>query len=164
MSRFVEKLRVRVRLALAGCAPVDGFLVLGPRAEHRDGPETLADRLNARTRVVPFLRAEDEALLLIVRTHIEWVLADAAVAPTLVRAAHYQHTSEERVRVRLAGGAALDGVLAFEMPHEFNRASDFMNAEDDFLALQTSQGTMLVRKDAVLDVRLFEDGADRRAA
>jgi hypothetical protein len=164
MSRHIEKLRVPVRLALTGGGPVDGELSLAPNAELHEGPETLLERLNARTRMVPFHRAEDGAFLLVVRTHIEWLMAGPDVAPQLVRAAHYRHTREERVRVRLLGGASFDGVLAFEMPHEFNRVSDFLNGDEDFFPLLTAQGTMLVRKDNVLDVHVRGIATERRAA
>jgi len=164
MSRIVEKLRVPVRLSLIGCAPVEGCLFLGPRAELHGGPESLADRLNARTRVVPFQRSEADPIVLVVRSHIQWVLAGHEVAPQLVRAAYFKHTSEERVRVRLLGGASFEGMLAFEMPHEFNRVSDFLNRDEDFFALQAEQGMLLIHKDCVLDVVLQDSGADRRAA
>lgn len=164
MSRKIEKLRVPVRLALIGCAPVEGHLSLAPNAELHDGPETLLERLNSPTRVVPFHRAEDDAFLLVVRAHIEWLVAGPEVAPQLVRTVHYQHTREEHVRVRLLGGATHDGVLAFEMPHEFNRASDFLNGDEDYFPLRTSQGVMLIHKDCVLDIRLRGVVVDRRAA
>jgi len=164
MSRTIEKLRVPVRLALVGCASVEGYVSLAPHAELHDGPETLLERLNAPTRVLPFHRSEDEAFLLVVRAHIEWLMAGPEVAPQLVRTVHHQHTREEHVRVRLLGGATHDGILAFEMPHEFNRVSDFLNGDEDFFPLQTRQGMMLIHKDGVLDVRLRGVGTDRRAA
>lgn len=164
MSRHIEKLRVPVRLALLGCAPVEGYLSLATHAELHDGPETLLERLNAKTRVVPFHRAEDDAFLLVVRSQVEWLAAGPEVAPQLVRTAHFQHTREEHVRVRLAGGASFDGILAFEMPHEFNRASDFLNGDEDFFPLQTTQGTLLFHKDRLLDVRIRSLATRRHAA
>ncbi len=164
MSRNIEKLRVPVSLALIGCAPLEGRLSLAPNAELHDGPETLLERLNARIRMLPFHRAEDDAFLLVVRSQVEWLAAGPEVAPQLVRTLHYQHTREEHVRVRLAGGATFDGVLAFEMPHEFNRVSDFLNGDEDFFPLRTARGTLLVHKDRVLDVQIRGLAADRHAA
>lgn len=164
MSRYVEKLRVPVRLALSGCEPVEGHLSLSPRAELHDGPESLLERLNAPTRVVPFHREGDGEVLLVVRSRIEWVMAGPNVAAPLVRRPLYQHTREEHVRVRLAGGSVHEGVLAIEMPHEFNRVSDFLNEADDFFPLQTDGGTLLVSKACLLEVRVREAGAVPRAA
>lgn len=164
MSRYVEKLRVPVRLAAIGCEPVEGHLSLSPRAELHEGPETILERLNAPVRVLPFHPAGDEAVLLVVRAHVEWVAAGPQVAPQLVRAAHFQHTREEHVRVRLLGGASLEGILAIEMPHEFNRVSDFMNGDEDFFPLQGPSGTMLLNKARVLDIRVRTSGAMPRAA
>jgi hypothetical protein len=152
MPRYIEKMRVPVRLALIGCEPVEGYLSLSPQAEMHEGPETILDRLNAPTRVVPFVRIEDGAVLLVVRAHIEWVAAGPDVAPSLVNRAHFQHTREEHVEVRLLGGKRHRGVLAIEMPHEFNRVSDFLNADGEFFPLQTPEGTLLFNKACLLDL------------
>jgi hypothetical protein len=112
MTRYVEKLRVPVRVALVGCEPIEGHVSLAPRAELHDGPETILERLNAATRVIPFRCEADGTVLLAVRSCIEWVLAGPGVAPPLVRRAHYQYTREERVGVRLLGGAQHEGLLA----------------------------------------------------
>jgi hypothetical protein len=73
-------------------------------------------------------------------------------------------TREERVRVRLIGGAAFEGVLAMELPQEFNRTSDFLNAEEDFFPLSSASGTLLVNKRRLLEVRVFGASAPARAA
>jgi hypothetical protein len=91
-------------------------------------------------------------------------MAGPQVASRLVRNPHFQHTREEYVRVRLVGGRSHEGVLAIEMPHEFNRVSDFLNGEDDFFPLQTTQGAMLINKTCVLDIRVRDAGAMPRAA
>lgn len=164
MYQTVDKLRVPVRLALFGCEPMVGEVSLAPHAELHEGPETLLERLNAKTRVLPFHRTDDDAFVLVVRAQVEWLMAGPEVAPQLVRTAHFKHTREEYVRVRLAGGVSVDGVLAFEMPHEFNRVSDFLNGDEDFFPLLSPEGTMLIHKDRVLDVRIRGLATDRRAA
>lgn len=164
MSRFVEKLRVPVRLAAIGCEPTEGILSLFPRAELHDGPETLLERLNTRTRVVPFQRAQDDGVLLVTRGRIEWVLAGPDIDPRLVRIPPFLPTREEHVRVRLESGAAHEGVLAIEMPDQFNRVSDFLNGDEDFFPLVTAVGTMLISKSCVIDVRVRTAGAIPKAA
>lgn len=164
MSRYVEKLRVPVRLAAIGCEPTEGILSLFPRAELHDGPETLLERLNTRTRVVPFQRAEDDAVLLVTRSRIEWVLAGPGIDPRLVRVPPFLPTREERVGVRLGSGAVHEGLLSIEMPDHFNRVSDFLNGDDDFFPLLTAVGTMLIRKSCVIDVRVRAAGGIPKAA
>lgn len=164
MLSDVQKLRVPVRLCLAGTAAVSGNLFVASCSESREGPESVLDRLNSAVRVLPFERAGDGAMLMVVRARVDWVLAAPEVPPFLVQPPHFLPTREERVRVRTHDGGAFDGVLAFEMPHERNRVSDFLNAGEDFFPLGTPQGTVLLRKDAVLDVELRGDGAARRAA
>ncbi len=154
MPRYVEKLRVPVRFALLGDAPAHGSLSLAPQAELHDGPETLLERLNAPQRLLPLHRGADGAVVLVTRINIEWVEAGEAVDPQLVRPKTFMTTREERVHLRLLGGQAFDGVLAMEMPHEFNRASDYLNGDEDFFPLQTAHGTVLVNKARVLDVRV----------
>lgn len=164
MSRYIQKLRVPVRLALSGCEPAEGHFSLSPRAELHDGPETLLERLNAPTRVVPFHEEGDEFVRLVLRSRIEWVMAGPNVAAPLVRRAHFQHTREEHVGVRLAGGTHFEGVLAIEMPHEFNRVSDFLNEAEDFFPLLTREGTLLLSKACLVDVRVRAAGSVAHAA
>lgn len=164
MSHYVEKLRVPVRLASLGCDSVAGTLSLSPHAELHAGPETVLERLNAPTRIVPFVRAEDDGVVLLVRAHVEWVLAGPGVDAQLVRPAHFRPTREERVAVRMLTGASHEGVLAIEMPHEFNRLSDFLNGAEDFFPLQSAAGTLLLNKACVIDVRVRQAEALPRAA
>jgi len=154
MLRYVEKLRVPVRFALLGDVPVHGQFSLAPQAELHEGPETLLERLNAPQRVLPFHRTVDDTVVLVTRINIAWVEAGDTVDPHLVRPKTYMTTREERVHVRLLGGEAFDGVLAMEMPHEFNRASDYLNGGDEFFPLLAARGTLLINKARVLDVRV----------
>lgn len=164
MPRHVEKLRVPVCVALLGELPVDGALSLDLHAELHDGPETLLERLNVAQRVLPFHREGDQAFALVTRAQIRWVMAGPAVAPEWIRPRAFLTTREERVRVRLLGEDAFEGILAMEMPTDFNRASDFLNGPEDFFPLQTDQGTLLLNKAHVLDVCLIAAARIPRAA
>lgn len=164
MHRHVAKIRVPVQLALVGLDPTAGFLSLSPSAERHEGPETLLERLNAPQRVLPFHRACDNAFTLVSIEQVEWVAAGVEVATELVRPGHYITTREERVRVRTQSGATFEGILEMEMPHEFNRASDYLNADEAFFPLASAQGTVLLNKARVLDVRVFEASPVPRAA
>ena len=155
MPGFVEKLRVPVRLCMAGQAPYDVQLSLFPVAEAHAGPETLLERLNAPTRVVPAVRADDDSVVLVTREQVDWIEAGSDVEPRLIRPAAYLLTREEHVELRLASGECVSGVLAMELPDAYNRASDFLNGDDDFFAFATSSGTRLVNKARVLEVRIL---------
>ena len=152
MPHYVDKLRVPVRLARLGSPPAAGTLALSPTAELHEGPETLLECLNAAQRVLPFELERGDAVLLLNRRHVEWVEAGATVEPRLVSPPTFMATREEWVRVRLASGETVEGVIAMEMPHEFNRASDYLNGDDDFFPLRTNTGTRLVNKRRVTDV------------
>jgi hypothetical protein len=154
MHGFVDKLRVPVRLCVAGEAPWEGFVALFPMSEVHAGPESLLERLNAATRVLPVVRAEDGGVSLVSRAAIDWIEPGPDVAPLLVRPAAWHTTREEHVVLRLRGGEAVQGVLSMEMPQEFNRPSDFLNAPEEFFAVALRTGPRLVRKDAVLEVRI----------
>lgn len=149
MTSYVEKIRVPVRIAQAGLPPVDGYLSLGLQAEFHAGPETLLERLNTPSRVVPFQRGADERTLLFNRSDIEWVAADPAVAPHLICPANYQVTGEEAASVRMMGGNTLEGHVQMELPEHLNRASDYMNGPEDFFPLLTPFGVLLVNKQRV---------------
>lgn len=163
-SGYVEKIAVAVQLALRGESAISGVLSLAPHAEHHDGPETLLERLDLPTRIIPFRRASDDAMLLVNRAAIDWVCAGPDVEARLIRPSAFMFTREEKVLVRLIGGATFEGVLAMEAPQEFNRASDFLNGEEDFFPLTTASGTLLVNKRRVLEVRVYGASRPARAA
>ncbi|HTR97208.1 MAG TPA: hypothetical protein VMH61_04850 [Candidatus Acidoferrales bacterium] len=152
MPHYVEKLRVAVRLARFGSPPVAGAIALAPHAENHDGPETLLECLNAAQRVLPFELAGSDSVLLLNRRRIEWVEPAPDVEARFVSPATFMATREEWVRVRLVDGEMVEGVIAMEMPHEFNRASDYLNGLDDFFPLRTNDATRLINKRRVTDV------------
>lgn len=156
MAQYVQKLKIATRLGQPGEEPIEGFISLAPNARFRDGPETLLEHLNADHRVIPFHRRDDDAVLLINRLEIAWVAAGATVEPERVCPRPFHVTREERVRVRLRDGSEIEGLLRMEMPEWHNRASDFMNGEEDFFPLATREGVVLINKRHVANTRLFE--------
>ncbi len=158
MPGFVPKLRVPVRLCMAAQAPYDAFLSLFPLSEHHAGPETLLERLNTRTRVLPAVREDDHTVVLVTRDQVDWVEAGPDVEAQLIRPSAYLHTREEHVELRMVSGERVAGILAMELPDAYNRASDFLNGDEDFFALSLSSGTRLVNKARVLDVRILSAG------
>ncbi|HEV2105726.1 MAG TPA: hypothetical protein VGU27_08345, partial [Candidatus Eisenbacteria bacterium] len=149
------KLQVVVQLAYVGEAAADGSFWLAPQSPQHDGPETLLERLNREERNLPFRRGENDVRL-VTRSRIAWVRPGAGVKAALVRPPAFAITRAEPVRVRLVDGTMFDGVLAMEMPQEFNRASDFLNRDEDFFVLTSPSGTVILNKLHVLETQVFE--------
>jgi hypothetical protein len=156
MARYVEKIRVLARVVIPREQPLDGMFSLGPQSQHHEGPETLLERLNSSDRVLPFQRDRDGAILLIQRRDIECVEPGRGVDATLVRPPTWRVTREERVQLRFSSGKEVSGALQMELPEDFNRASDFLNGPEDFFALVTPQGVLLVNKNCLSTVRVLE--------
>jgi len=156
MPRFVDKIRTRVRLAQPGKEPVNGFLSLAPQAPFHEGPETLLELLNSDIRVIPFIREDDDAVILLTRRNIDWVAAGSGVAPERIHPPAFRVTREERVELTLNNGSHVEGLVQMELPTDYNRISDFLNGAEDFYALVTRWGTVLINKAAVRETRLFE--------
>lgn len=157
MPEFIDKLRVTVRVSRPGEPPVEGVLSLLPTSPMHAGPQTLLELLDPPGGFLPFERTSDDAMLLIARPDIQYVLVPAHVSVDLVRPASYRFTREERVHVRLRTGEELDGVLQMEMPESINRTSDYLNGPDRFFPLTTRNGIVLVQKSAVREVLLFDE-------
>ena len=169
MAQFIEKIRAPVRVLLGEAESLEGSVSLAPRAQYRDGPETLLELLNSPLRVIPFTRGKSDSVLLLTRLNIVWAAEAAGLDPRLIRPAPYRVTREERVQVVFTDGGRIEGQIQMELPEDVNRASDFLNAGEDFVALVTGTGTLLVNKLRVRETRVFESspmplspGAGRR--
>jgi hypothetical protein len=146
------KYRLPVTFSVTGGAAVSGWVSLQRHSEFRRGPQTLLERLNERVRVLPVV--EREFTHLVSRALIEWAEPGEGVDAGLVGPSSYAVTHEERASVQLASGETLEGIVEIEMPHGYNRTSDFINGEDDFFALRCAERTLLVNKRRIRDLRL----------
>jgi hypothetical protein len=155
MAAYIGKLRVPVRVQMPGTEPMPGFLSVGRQSPIYEGPETLFELLNAPLRVLPLILASDESVLLLVREHIDWVEAGKEVEPELVSPRPYMVTREETVAVEWLDGSRQRGRLPMELPNDINRASDYMNSDDDFFPLETAAGNMLINKRRLRAMRIF---------
>lgn len=156
MPEYIDKLRVTVKVSRPGEPAVEGTLSLLPHSAGHAGPETLLELLDPPEGFIPFERSADDAVLLLSRPDIQWVMAGPEVDPELIRPPAYQFTREERVRVALRDGEELDGLIQMELPENINRVSDYLNGSERFFPLATRQGTFLVHKAAVREVCLFD--------
>ena len=156
MPEYIPKLKAAVVLCQVGQEQLEGSVSLAAQTRFHDGPETILERLNSRDRILPFHRKRDGAVLLLSRLELEWVAAGRGVERDLVCPRTYQVTREERVRVRFTSGNEMEGLLQMELPETLNRASDFLNGEEDFVPLVTPQGIVLLNKHRVLYTRVYE--------
>jgi hypothetical protein len=156
VPEYLEKLRIPVRISLTGEDPLDGDLSLAPISEAHDGPESVLDILNAPARFVPFTRSDDQTCLLLSRTNINWVVTGPGVDPQRVCPANFMVMREESVHVTFTDGRGIDGLIQMELPEGMNRASDFLNCPEEFFALRSRLGVVLVNKQRVRDVLVLE--------
>jgi len=156
VPEYIPKLRAAVVVCQPGQEPIEGSLSLSPQAEFHHGPETILERVNARERILPFHRRQDGAVLLLSRLELEWWAAGRGVDRDLICPHTYQVTREERVQVRFTSGNEMEGLLQMELPEMLNRASDFLNGEEDFFPLVTANGVVLLNKHRVLFTRVYE--------
>jgi hypothetical protein len=155
MARFVEKLKVHVRAKCAGAEPVSGYLSLAPQAAMHEGPETLLELLNSNQRMFPLLGDEERDMTLIARAQLEWVEAGADVTQSWIWPQPFLVTRDERVAIEWPDGRKLEGRVPMELPRDLNRASDFMNGEEDFFPLISGNRTLLVSKLQLRGVLVF---------
>ena len=156
MAQYIHKLRAAVRLSMPGQDPLDGELALAPVSPIGSGPETILELLNSPHHVIPLMLGSDDGVLLVNRLNINWVMAGHGVDSELVGPRTFLVTREETVHVTLADGAAIDGLIQMELPADKNRVSDFLNAPEEFFALRTRLGIVMVNKTHVRDIRVTQ--------
>jgi len=156
MPSFVDKLRVQLDISEPGREPMKGIVALAPHAGTHSGRETVLDLLNSGSRIVPVTRPADGTTVLFTRLQIAWVLAGNEVGRDVVWPGTYRVTKEERVLVEMEDGSLLAGRIQMELPEDLNRASDFLNGEEDFFPLIARAGIYLINKSKVRATQLFE--------
>jgi len=152
---YVDKLLLPARIMLPGPEQLTGSFALSASSPVRDGPESLVELLNSGARVLPVIRSNDDAVMLLSRLSIDSVEVGADVQPAWVRPQNFVVTREELILVRLLDGRRLEGRVSIELPEHLNRVSDFLNLAEDFFALATRSCTMLINKSRVSVVRLY---------
>lgn len=157
MSRErIPKLRVAVRLGQPRHDPRDGWLLLFPALDETGRAETVLELLNSPRQVIPFLRGDDESVLLLVRDNIDWVAIGNGVDPQLVFPPDRQSALEQRVELRFVDERKIEAVIRWGDAATSVRLSDFLGSPDLFVAAEAGFGTLLVNKRRVRDIRIVE--------
>jgi len=150
----IPKRKVAVLVRLRNGETVAGHVFLDYiDAVHR-GDQTLLDKLNDDFSWFP-LSGDDGDVEILHRRHVELVQPGPDVPSDWVREdleASAEHYRSETVTLRLESGLTLHGRIAMDLPEEFSRISDFLNFPQDFFAVETDDGAVLVSKTHVFSL------------
>lgn len=155
-DRTITKLWVAVRLAQPQHDPRDGWFQLFPELDDLGRPETVLELLNSPRRVIPFLKREEESVVLLVRENIDWVAVGPGeethlVVPPEQPAAHVQRVEFGFLDERRVAATVRWGDFRIR-----ERLSDFLNQPDPFVAAEAAFGTLIVNKSRLREVRILD--------
>lgn len=146
-----EKHRAPARITLTGGGRYDGcFFVAGGAARH-DGPERVADLLEAAVGFVPFettgvsgaeTRVVNPAHIVVVALGEDEANRDPA----------YAIGRRQPVALRLSTGDLLIGAIRVSRPEGHDRLSDWTRQPDRFRYMETSEALLLVNTAHIVEV------------
>jgi len=145
MSGVIPKRKVAIRLRLHSGEERRGAVYLDYIDVIHRGEQTLLDKFNDDYPWFPFVSESGEVEILN-RDLIGQVEPGEGVSPEMVRKEDSPVFRRERVTLSLVDGRRLEGRIAMDLPDEFSRVSDFLNFPQNFFALETTQGPVLVSK------------------
>jgi len=145
MSGVIPKRKVAVRLRLHSGEERHGMVYLDYIDVIHRGEQTLLDKFNDDYPWFPFLSTTGEVEILN-RDWITQVDPGDGIPQQMVRKEDSPVFRREQVSLSLLDGRRLEGRIAMDLPDEFSRVSDFVNFPQNFFALETAQGPVLVSK------------------
>lgn len=136
-----------MELLLAGGTTRNVVVFLSEFAARHSGAERLSDLLNGDSEFLPAIEAFTDAVLFLNSTSV----AVARVAASVETDDVGQHTTptEHEVEITLVGGGRLRGRVAYVMPPDRSRLTDYLNSEQRFIKLIEQDGVALVNKQHV---------------
>jgi hypothetical protein len=143
----VPKHRTPVELVLAGGATRNVLVFLSEFAARHSGPERLSDLLDGESEFIPAVDGSTDAVCFLNSTSV----AVARVAASVEGDDVGQHTipTQHEVEITLVGGVKLRGLVAYVMPPDRSRLTDYLNSEPRFIKLIEQEGVALVNKQHV---------------
>jgi hypothetical protein len=156
VSRYVQKLRVPVRVSQRHREARDGWFLLSPERGGEGQPESILELLNSPRVVVPFIVQQDPNIVLLTIAHIDWVVVDAEVDANLVSPRSRPVSREQRVELHFTDRRHVEGIIQWDASEDALRLSDFLNGPDDFFMLRTPTGPILVNRRRVAETRVAE--------
>ena len=156
MSHVIPKREVAIQARLETGEILRGDIFLDYIDVIHRGEQTLLDKFNDDHGWFP-LRQDGGSVEVVNRERVMTVEPGRGVAPELVRKESAAVFREERVTVKLASEEVLVGRIAMDLPDEFSRVSDFLNFPQDFFALETDEGPVIVSKRHVVSLVPHEE-------
>ena len=156
MSQFrFEKIRVPAELGLTRGPAVSGtFFVAGSALDH-DGPERVADVLNARHGFFPFQRGDGTTAMYnraqVILVTLGEGVREAQDDPGYALATH------RHVAVLLTSGARVTGTVPIYRPAGRDRLSDYAQTDETFRYLVTPQRTLLINATHIVELTEIAD-------
>ncbi|HET6372271.1 MAG TPA: hypothetical protein VFG76_03125 [Candidatus Polarisedimenticolia bacterium] len=145
----VPKRQVPARVALPGQAPAEVSLFLNECAATHEGRERPSDLLNGSLPFIPALNPAGEVVLLH-RDNLMFVTVAAGDESEDDRLQDGTEVSIDAtvtmIRVVLEGGATVRGTVTYVMPKSQRRLQDYLNTDQQFLALREDDVVHLVNK------------------
>ncbi len=146
MTGVIPKRQVAVRVRLVGGEERRGVVFLDFIDVIHRGEQTLLDKFNDDYAWFPFLRADGSGVEILFRDLVTQVEPDQGISAELVRKENSPVFRLESVALEVVDGRRLEGRIAMDLPDEFSRVSDFLNFPQNFFALETREGPILVSK------------------
>ena len=145
----LPKRQVEIEVACADNTVRRVKVHLSDFSAHHSGRETVSDLLNAGSAFFPVADSSSGAILLLARGNV----IHASVSSQEERLLPVEIPStEHRLKVHLIDGRTLEGTLTHARPPERARAVDALNESGTFLALTSSDKTLLINKRFIASV------------
>ena len=156
MSHVIPKRKAPIVLQLVDGRSLRGSLYLDYIDVIHRGEQTLLDKLNDDYPWLPLSGPEGGSTRIVNRAQIVTVEPDGGLTPELVRRENSPVFRREQVTIELPEARCLTGKIAMDLPDEFSRVSDFLNFPQNFFAVETEEGPVLVAKAHVLSLTPHE--------
>lgn len=154
LSHVIPKREVPVRVSLASGDVLSGLVFLDFIDVIHRGEQTLLDKFNDDYEWFPVRIGETTEI--VNRERVVLVEPGHGLPAELMRKDSAAVFRRESVGVRLSSGALLEGRIEMDLPDEFCRVSDFLNFPQNFFALETENGPVLVAKRHVITLQARE--------
>ncbi|MDI2099046.1 hypothetical protein [Ruicaihuangia caeni] len=150
----VPKRRTPVELVLADGTHRNVLVFLAESAARHSGPERLSDLLDGESEFIPAVDASTDAVFFLSCQSVAVARVDSSVEGDDVG----QHTvsTEHEVELTLVGGVKLRGLVAYVMPPDRSRLTDYLNSESRFIKLIEQDAVALINKQQVALVEALE--------
>jgi hypothetical protein len=145
MAGLIPKRKVAVLVRLSSGAERRGSVFLDFIDVIHRGEQTLLDKFNDDYSWFPFLLS-DRGVEIVNRDLVTQVEPGEGVPAELVCKENSPVFRREFVSIGLVDGRHVEGRIAMDLPDEFSRVSDFLNFPQNFFAVETAAGFILISK------------------